>query len=195
MNIHDSDIWDKIHIDDLWIYDKLILSRKLGHLCGPAGVELPFPGTFIVKPITNIMGMGKGSYIKAFDTKSTDDIEPGYFWMELFSGQHLSVDVVKGKTEVVIEGISEGTQRFSRWITLDNVDIKHPEFIIELSHKYGVVNYETIGGKIIEVHLRHNPDWIKYRAKELIPVWNTHDIKQNFVEDRDGERLGFIVRK
>lgn len=195
MIIYDSDIWNSIHIDDLWIYDKLILSRKLGHLCGPSGVDLPYPGTYIVKPITNIMGMGMGSYIKTFETTNTDDIEPGYFWMELFKGQHLSIDVIEGKTEVVIEGISEGTQRFSKWIKQENVNIEHPELILELSHKYSVVNYETIGGKVIEVHLRHNPDWIKYKAKELIPVWRKEDIQQNFVEDRDGERLGFIVRK
>ena len=62
MKIYDDEVWNSIELEDLWIYDKLILSKKLGHLCGPAGIDLPFTGTFIVKPITNILGMGKGAY-------------------------------------------------------------------------------------------------------------------------------------
>lgn len=194
MHIYDHQVWPTLDVKDLWVYDKLILSTYLGHLCGPAGLQLPYTGKFIVKPITNILGMGLGTYIKDFTTTNTDDILPGYFWMEIFKGDHLSVDVVKGKTDVIYKGISSGPNRFSKWIKLDN-DIEHPQFIVDLSIKYGIVNYECIGNKIIEVHLRANPDWQKYKAKELIPVWNGDIIPPNMVIDADGDRLGFVVIK
>lgn len=193
MILYDEEIWNKVSVDDLWIYDKLILSRKLNHICGPAGVDLPCPGDYIVKPITNIQGMGLGSYYKTFTTTKTDCLQPGTFWMEIFQGQHLSVDVVDGKTDVIYEGIRNGPTRFSRWSKLE-FDITHPDFIIDMSHKYGVVNYESIGGKIIEVHLRPNPDWIKHKAKELIPIWKGDEIPtEDFVYDEDGDRIGFKI--
>lgn len=193
MYIYDSQVWDKVDANDLWIYDKLILCRKLGYVCGPAGVPLPKPGTYIVKPITNILGMGVGSYFHEFTDTDTDFLAPGTFWMEVFTGPHVSVDVVDGKTDIVYEGIRDGIQRFSRWTKLD-VEPQHEPFVIEMSKKYGVVNYETIGGKIIEVHLRANPDWHKHKARELIPVWEGDEIpKENFVSDPDIGRLGFVV--
>ena len=194
MNIYDDEVWNKIDVSDLWVYDKLILSKYLGHVCGPAGVDLPEPGTYIIKPITNIMGMGQGTHFRTFLDVKTETVRPGYFWMEVFRGQHLSIDIVDGKTDVVYEGISLGTSRFSRWLKLD-VEMEHPEFLINLSKKYGVVNYESIGGKIIEVHLRANPDWQKYRAKELIPIWKGDFIPKDFVNDADGDRIGFRVIK
>ena len=35
--IDDDEVWDVAHTEDLWIFDKLILSKKLGYQCGPAG--------------------------------------------------------------------------------------------------------------------------------------------------------------
>lgn len=194
MKIYDEEIWNSIDVEDLWIYDKLILSKKLGHTCGPAGIDLPFTGTFIVKPITNILGMGRGAYIETFNTVNTDHLPAGSFWMEYFTGKYLTVDVVRGKIDVVLEGVQIATNRFAKWTKVENVDIHIPSFIIELSHKYDVVNFESIGGKITECHLRHNPDWIKYKARELVPVWEeqyTNDV--NFVWDKVGDRLGFLV--
>lgn len=192
--MNDEDVWNNVGINDLWVYDKLILSKYLGHTCGPAGVRLPHPGFYIVKPITNLQGMGLGTYFFNFETTDTSSISPGYFWMEIFSGPHLSVDVVDGETDVVYQGQSEGPQRFSKWTLLD-VEVYHPQFIVDLSKKYHTVNYEMIGGHIIEVHLRANPDWQNHKAKQLIPIWKGDPIPENFVDDPDGDRIGFEVIK
>ena len=190
---YDEDVWPRVQTTHLWVYDKLILSKYLGHVCGPAGVPLPHPGEWVVKPITNVLGMGLGTYYKTFETTDTTSMLPGTFWMEKFDGKHLSVDVRNGDTEVVYEGIRKGPDRFERWIKREE-EMTHPGFIRILSMQYGVVNYEMIGGKIIEVHLRGNPDWIKYKAKELIPVWIGEDIpEENFTYDPDGDRIGFKV--
>ena len=33
----DDDVWELAHEEDLWIFDKLILSKRLGYQCGPVG--------------------------------------------------------------------------------------------------------------------------------------------------------------
>jgi len=53
------DEYSQIHQDDLWVYNKLILSRKLGYTCGPSGVPVPKSDFFIVRPCMNFMGMGR----------------------------------------------------------------------------------------------------------------------------------------
>lgn len=187
---YDDVAWQKLDFSDLWVYDKLILAKYLGHVAAPAGVPVPSPGKYIVRPITNLLGMGKGAEIINFIDTDTSHLPAGTFWCEVFTGRHLSVDVVNGKTEVIYEGFPRGAKRFHRWEKV-NEYIVHPEFIYNLSKKYGIVNYESIGGKIIEIHLRPNPDWINHKADELIPLWKGDTVK--IVDDEDADRIGFIV--
>ena len=91
--MNDTDVWDFIEPDDLWIYDKLILSRKLGHRCGPAGISPIKPGEYVVRPCVNFLMMGHGAKIeKVHQYGSKIDVPPGYFWCERFYGRHLSFD-------------------------------------------------------------------------------------------------------
>ena len=52
----EDEAWLNCHNEDLWIFDKLILAKKLGYVCGPIGVDVPEPGYYIVRPCVNIMG-------------------------------------------------------------------------------------------------------------------------------------------
>jgi hypothetical protein len=61
MYIDDKDVWATCPTDYLWIYDKLILARKSGYLAGPAGIAVPKPSWYIVRPITNIRMMSRGA--------------------------------------------------------------------------------------------------------------------------------------
>jgi len=193
--MYDADVWNQVALDDLWVYDKLILARKLGHVCGPAGVPLPAPGTYVVRPITNMMGMGLGTEIVTFDSTSTEHLRPGTFWTELFTGEHLSVDVTATDVLCVYRGTAAGPQRFTAWQRLPNPPLEQvPPLIRQLAQRYSVVNYESVGGRIIEVHLRPNPDWLKYRARMLVPVWAGESTEHpHYVPDPDGERQGFLV--
>jgi hypothetical protein len=192
---YDHAAWPNVEVEDLWVYDKLILSRYFGHVCGPAGVDLPHPGRYMVKPITNMLGMGRGASIVEFPTVDTDHLQPGTFWMELFTGDHLSIDLRGGRVVCVYKGFSSGPQRFLRWDKLPLPTAGEvPKLFRSLSEKYGAVNYETIGGRVIEVHLRASPDYEKHAATTLIPVWwGQSTAHPNFVSDPDGERLGFLV--
>ena len=93
-----------IDVDDLWIFDKSILSRKLGFKCGPAGIPVPKPGNYVVRPCVNLEGMGKGASIKHIKDSSWDIVPAGYFWQELFTGRHISVDFEYQKQIRATEG-------------------------------------------------------------------------------------------
>ena len=78
--IDDVDVFDSIAADDLWCIDKLILSKKLGYNCGPAGIAPHNPGKYVVRPIINLKMMSVGATIQYLDS---DSIPDGYFWCEV----------------------------------------------------------------------------------------------------------------
>lgn len=52
-----NDEWNHIHSDDLWVYNKLSLSRVLGYTCGPVGTTVPKPD-FYCTPDDEFIGYG-----------------------------------------------------------------------------------------------------------------------------------------
>lgn len=196
--LYDTDVWHNVDTQDLWVFDKLILSRKLGYLCGPVGVPVPKPGKYIVRPCTNLMGMSLGATIETIQS-STEHLPAGYFWCEVFHGRHLTYDFIEGRQAVCYQGFLEpgSVNRFTRWVKTDDIAVI-PEFVKQLSHSYQHINIECIGDKIIEIHLRGNPDWIQHNSKLLIPLWSdgvSIDIpagKYQFVSDQDQDRVGFL---
>ena len=50
-----------------------------------------------------------------------------------------------------------------------------PDVIKEAVTEHEIVNCEYIGGKLIEVHLRSNPDF-DYDNTEFIPVWKNQSV-------------------
>lgn len=161
--------WQTADANEIWVYDKLILSRKLGYACGPVGIDVPVPAWYIVRPCVNIMGLGLGAK-KMHLTKYTIDLDPGHFWCEWFDGRHLSVDYEYGKQVLCVEGFkSEDTfTKWDKWIATDD-QIPFPKVLEQFVNKPNV-NCEFIGGILMEVHFRSNPDF-EQDIKEFIPVW------------------------
>ena len=161
--------WKTADADEIWVYDKLILSRKLGYKCGPAGIDVPEPGWYIVRPCVNVMGLGLGAK-KMHLPQYTIDLDPGYFWCEWFEGRHLSIDYEYGKQVLCVEGFkSKHTfTQWDKWIKT-NDQIPFPKVLDQFKTKANI-NCEFIGGKLIEVHLRSNPDF-EQNITEFIPVW------------------------
>ena len=166
--------WKNPNPDTMWVTDKLILSSKMGYKCGPAGIDVPEAGDYIVRPVVNAYGLGIGAE-KMFIEQTTTHIPPGFFWCEWFEGRHLSVDYQQGKQILCVEGFKpENTfTKWDRWArTMDVMPM--PEQIHEAVGEHDIVNCEFIGDKLIEVHLRHNPDF-EGHIMEFIPVWEGED--------------------
>ncbi len=166
--------WKTADADEIWVYDKLILSRKLGYKCGPAGIDVPEPGWYIVRPCVNVMGLGLGAK-KMHLPQYTIDLDPGYFWCEWFEGRHLSVDYEYGKQVLCVEGFkSEETfTHWDKWIATTD-QIPFPKVLEQFTNKANI-NCEFIGDKLIEVHFRSNPDF-EQNIIEFIPVWKGQSI-------------------
>ena len=199
-NLTVSEEWNSIHSRDLWVYNKLQLSQTLGYTCGPAGLEVPESGFYIIRPALNFMGMGRYAR-KRFIKRDTEHLHPGEFWCEIFEGEHLSVDFYKGKANLIVLGKRKEGARCYKWECWEKVDreVEFPEILNDLKERYDWINCEFIGGKLIEVQFRRNPDF-RFGNSIAIPVWKDEPkpemlegVSFRYIEERDYRRKGFII--
>lgn len=170
----DTQAWLNYPFHRNW-FNKLWVSEKFKYNCGPNGVPVPVKGEYIMRPVYNLHGMGAGAKFVYLETDDIDTVPPGYFWCEKFEGEHLSIDLFWKNNKWCVGSVFKGLRfndnelyRFNTWIRVER-DIKISHELNEL-WDCEIINIETIGNKIIEVHLRGSPDPIEYN--EMIPVWN-----------------------
>ncbi len=168
----------RIPIDDPWgwrlhpqhrrAYDKLFICWSQSVTHAPHGVA---PKRFPVfsKPIVNLHGMGAGGYVIRSARELEARFEPGHLWMRLLTGRHLSTDValVGGVPcwwrHTVGHRLPAGM--FDYWEVLAHrlprLEARWGRWLREHLHGYtGIVNFESIGGVIIECHLRMAEQWV-----------------------------------
>jgi len=150
-----------------WVYDKLRIASSQGLACAPHGVH---PARFPVfsKPITNLRGMGVGSRVLADLADYRRHMTPGHLWMTLLAGDHVSTDiaVLAGRTRWWRH--SRGTPAvdgtFDYWTIEADGRPELETYIDAWISRYlvgytGMLNLETIGGRIIDAHLRFADQW------------------------------------
>jgi hypothetical protein len=192
--LESDDEWSNIHPSDLWVYNKLFLSRVLGYTCGPAGTTVPRPDFYIVRPSFNLLGMSRFAR-QEWLNKSTEHIHPSEFWCEIFEGEHLSVDFKEKTSELVVKGTRNSNDPYYKWNKWEKIEknVKFPEVLHDLRGNYNYINCEFIDDKLIEVHFRQNPDF-RYNNSVAIPVWDNEKVENmRFIEDKDYLRKGFYV--
>jgi hypothetical protein len=178
-------------------YNKLLICETQNLAHAPHGV---IPDRFPVfsKPIYNLLGLGAGSRVIHSLEQYFDAVRPGHMWTELLTGLHVSTDIalecgvprwwrhatgtpgargtfdhwtVHARREPALE------QRLEVWVTQ------------QLRGFTGVINVETIGGTIIECHLRMADQWANLNGPGWLDAvvglyagggWNFRD------ERRDG---------
>lgn len=198
MYLEGNDEWNQIHPHDLWVYNKLILSRILGYTCGPSGTDVPKSDFYIVRPNMNLLGMGRLSRIE-YIKKSTDDFHPSEFWCEIFKGDHISVDYENQEQKLTVLGTRDTKSPLYKWKKWEKINkkIEFPDILKNLYGYYRWINCEFIGNKLIEVHFRRNPDF-RYENNEIIPVWNDDNEKiyenYRYIESEDYLRKGFWTK-
>jgi hypothetical protein len=192
--IEGNDEWNTIHPSDLWVYNKLFLSRMLGYTCGPSGTTVPTSDFYIVRPSFNLLGMGRFARKEWIDSE-TDHFHPGEFWCEIFEGSHLSVDYYKKYSELVVLGTRDESDPYYKWKKWEkiNVKVEFPEILNNLKGNYEWINCEFIDGNLIEVHFRRNRDF-RHGNSVAIPVWEEEKIENmKFINDGDYFRKGFYI--
>jgi hypothetical protein len=150
-----------------WVYNKLRICESQGLVCAPHGVAPPRYPVFS-KPIFNLRGMGAGSLVIHNESEYRQAYAPGHMWMQVLEGDHVSTDVavIGGRAAWWrhVVGKSIGNGMFDYWTVLaearPEIERYCGEWIAkELSTYTGMLNFETIGGRIIEVHLRFSDQW------------------------------------
>ncbi len=162
----DSDAW-QWYPQQRWIYNKLEVALSQSLEAGPHGTPPPrFP--VFSKPIVNLKGMGVGSRVLTSPADYDTHYAPGHFWMTLLEGRHVSSDVavVQGEPRWWrhVSGKPAGEGTFDYWIIHAESDAAIEQSCgawIEknLAGYTGMLNLETIGGTIIEAHLRFADQW------------------------------------
>lgn len=174
LTLTDPEAWQELNINDRWIYDKLLLSCKLGYKCGPAGMPVPEKGSYIVRPITNMMGLSQHARHE-FLHDSTEKLHPGEFWCEIFEGDHYSIDYHWGEPVLFVKGEQNKTdlEKWDLWKKVDEFFCELPMWLHNIALRYEWFNVEIIGHKIIEVHARQNPDFQDHDCDWIEPVYES----------------------
>jgi len=150
-----------------WVYNKLLVAESQNIRCAPHGLVPPELPVFS-KPIYNMRGMGTGGrVIRSLDQWHRRQA-PGHMWMEQLKGEHISSDVavIDGAPQwwrhVIGKPLKGGT--FDYWTIFAESRPELEDYCGNWLRRHlrgyaGMVNLETIGGRIIECHLRFSDQW------------------------------------
>ncbi|MFI4987622.1 MAG: hypothetical protein ACHQF3_09280 [Alphaproteobacteria bacterium] len=165
--IDDSTAW-QLYPAHRWVYNKLLICETQGLPHGPHGT-MPKSYPVFSKPIYNMRGMGTGGLVVHSEEEYIAALAPGHLWMPYMSGPHVSTDaaVLDGRfmwwRHTTGEPGPEGT--FDYWTVHGEPDPMLESYLGTWLERHlggftGVVNFETIGGRIIECHLRMAEQWL-----------------------------------
>jgi len=164
--MEDSDawMWNSRH---RWVYDRIAIAHTQGLVAGPHGTVPPsFP--VFSKPIVNLKGMGLGTRILRTPEEYDRHCTAGHMWMQLLTGLHVSSDVAVVRGEARwwrhVTGVPAGGGTFDYWtVHADSKPALEASLgrwiAAHLGDYTGLVNLETVGGSIIEAHLRPSDQW------------------------------------
>ncbi len=197
ISTEDSDSWEW-YPRHRWIYDKLAVALSQGLDAAPHGV---MPRSFPVfsKPIMNLRGMGTGSQAIRSAEEYKANLTAGHFWCTLLTGAHVSSDaaLVNGEPRWWrhTSGATAPGGTFDHWTIHAEAMPEIEDWCGDWARKHlagytGMVNFETIGGRIIEAHLRFADQWPDlYGAgwvEALIRLYVTGDWDYADIDRHDG---------
>ncbi|MHB8453852.1 MAG: ATP-grasp domain-containing protein [Acidiferrobacterales bacterium] len=184
-----------------WIYNKLLICETQGLEHAPHGVA---PRSFPVfsKPIYNLRGMGAGARILKSPEDYARSQEPGHMWMSLLTGEHVSSDAAVVDGEPVwwrhVTGRPLEGGMFDYWTVLaeprEGIESYCGDWLRRNLHGYsGCVNFETIGGQIIEVHLRFADQWPDLYGRGWVQAMVNLYARQHWHYADNDRRCGYSV--
>jgi hypothetical protein len=186
-----------------WIYNKLLICETQGIEGAPHGVN-PSPAMFPVfsKPIYNMSGMGLGS--RVIHTQKELDAEPmpGCMWMRLLDGEHVSTDaaVVNGRALWWRHSVGKPAPggMFDYWTVMAEPRPEIEEYCDawlekNLAGYTGCINFETIGARIIEAHLRFADQWPDLYGKGWLEAMVRLYAEGKWDYPDDDRRTGYSV--
>ena len=184
-----------------WIYNKLLICKTQGLEHGPHGV-MPSKFPVFSKPIYNLRGMGAGIRV----IHNLDELEhhciPGHMWMPLLEGEHVSSDVaiINGEPvwwrHTIGKPLGDGT--FDYWTILaeprPEIEGYCGRWLQDNLRGYtGIINLETIDGKIIECHLRLSDQWVDLNGPNWIDSVVELYARARWICEDNSRKTGYSV--
>ncbi len=166
-------------------FDKTLVATESNIKWGYAGT-LPESYPVVLKPIANLEGMAMDTYLIKNEKELREHYRPGSAWFEEIEGPHYSIDVVvegghHPKMFLTSEGIPCDGFRFKYWhCNLQNQQNYETKFFSLHKHIlhwleknvhhdfYGVINFEIIGDKIIEVQFRMSWQFLSLYGEKIV---------------------------
>ena len=196
----DADAW-RWFPEQRWIYDKLLVAESQGIECAPHGIEPPHYPVFS-KPAINLEGMGVGSRTLWSREDYEAHLSAGHMWMRLLSGEHISSDaaVIAGEVHEIrhAKGLSLPGGAFDYWIIEADPRPALEEYLgawigAHLPRYTGMVNLESIGGRIIEAHLRVTDQWPDLYGKHWLDAVVELYSKSRWPVGSGSRRCGYSI--
>jgi hypothetical protein len=196
----DFDAW-AWYPNERWVYDKLAVAHSQGLAAGPHGTTPPaFP--VFSKPIINLKGMGIDSRVIGSAAEYARHYRAGHMWMTLLEGRHVSSDVAVVEGEPCwwrhVTGKPGRRGTFDFWTVHaapdPEIEARCGAWIRRHLARYtGMLNIESIGGAMIEVHLRLSDQWPDlYGAGWVDALVRLYD-KRTWSFDDGARRDGYSV--
>lgn len=172
-----------LYDDDAWTWapsirpflNRLHVAQLFHYLCGPHGTPPPiFP--IVSKPTYNLRGSSIGVCVYNNAKDYNANYTPGHFWMPLFQGEQLSIDVLLHHGQLVWYAaakahITGGSfYRFNYWEMLPNEQV--PSAIVKKISQFcaqcvpndysGALNFEFVGENVIEINGRFSTQFCQW---------------------------------
>ena len=189
-----------------WVYDKLKIAASQGLTCGPHGVSPPHFPVFS-KPMMNMKGMGIGSRVINTAADFEHYYEPGHIWMELLQGEHVSTDCAVRDGRMMWNRHATGEAwdngMFKYWTIHAAAKTALESYLANWIMRHmagytGMMNFETIDGRIIETHLRFADQWCDLYGggwvEALVKLYQTGRWEFGDSQRRDGFSVPLFAR-
>lgn len=183
-----------------WVHNKLMVAELQGLRAGPFGVS-PQSYPIFSKPVYNLSGMSVGARLFRSAEEYESRIRAGTMWCEYLQGDHYSIDCVVEDGAVRWAAFTLGHPLDKGMFDFWEVGVTPPRDVHDhvvgfieahLADFTGVVNVETLGGKIIEMHLRVAVQWIDLYGPAFLQA--LHGLYRDRTWRLDGETgRGFSV--
>lgn len=147
-------------------------------------------------------GMGAGSRVFRTLKEYKHGQRPGHMWMALLDGEHVSTDVAVLDGKPVwwrhATGVPLAGGMFDQWVVWAERRPEIEDFCgkwieANLSGYTGMVNLETIGGSIIEAHLRFADQWPDLYGKGWVEALVALYARRQWTYPDDYRRTGYSV--
>lgn len=164
--VQDTDAY-RLNPNHNWAYNKLTIAEKQGLPCGLRGLY-PEKYPVIIKPVYNLRSLGSGIETARTKEEFEKNMKDGFMWESFLEGEHISTDMAVEAGKMVwfchCKGypLNEGTFDYWEVEAAERSELTSllASFVEENFQGYtGMANFETIGGKIIEMHLRLTDQW------------------------------------